>query len=100
MTMETSPSGVKSVRLQWPQIGAIASITSLVIFVVGFITGAMTFKSEMSVLRTNVADMRSDNATTQERINAMSIRLATIEADIKYIGQGIAEIRLSNLPKK
>jgi hypothetical protein len=99
MSIETNPQGRPSIRLTLPTIGAISAIVGVLVYVVGFATGYIAFKSEMSSLREQVAELRAGNASTQDRLNNLGNRLTSIESDTKYISQGVAELRLSAVPR-
>jgi hypothetical protein len=99
MTLETSTSGTRSVKLLLPQIASLASIASLIVFIVGFASGYLAFKSEMTALRETVSDLRKDNAGQQDHLNSLDVRLTSLGGDLKYISQGVAELRLANVPK-
>jgi hypothetical protein len=101
------PNGRPSIRLTLPTLGAVSSIVGLVIFIVGWGFGYLTFKADMTAIAQHVAELRSDNTVLQERvgrlsdvINTDSSRLATLEADIRYISQGVAELKLAVVPKR
>jgi hypothetical protein len=81
-------------------LGAIASIAGVVVWVVGFSMGYLTFKSEMGSLREQVAELRAGKSATDNRLDALGNRLTSIESDTKYISQGVAELRLAAVPGK
>lgn len=99
MTLETN-GGRPSVRLTLPNLAYISSILGVFIYVAGFYTGYLTFKSEMSSLRETVNELRSNSTTTRESIGSLTVRLSTIETDIKYIGQGVAKLQIEAVPKR
>ena len=104
-SLEPQPNGNRwlAVRLSAPAIGAIGSCMTLVVFVIGFITGALTLKDSVSTLR-------HDNGELQRRIDVLSQdaatdrgnvsnRLTAVETEVKYTNQGIAELKLAIIPK-
>jgi chromosome segregation ATPase len=103
MSMETNKDGTSSVRIKLAQVisiaGACASILGIFVFIGGFISGERYLSSELSSLRETVAELRSNNAATQDRLNSLGNRLTSIETDTKYISQGVAELRLSAVPR-
>lgn len=100
MTLENNDRGKASIRFTLPTLGAISSIAAVFVYLGGFATGYVAFKSEMSSLRENVSELRAGNTVTQDRINVLGNRLTSIEGDTKYISQGVAELRLSAVPKR
>ena len=110
VSLETSqtPNGKNgrwpSIRLSAAGVAAVSSAVTLVVFVIGFITGALTLKD-------NVSNLRQDYANLQERIDVLSReaaadrgnvsnRLTAIETESKYANQGIAELKLAIIPKR
>jgi hypothetical protein len=110
MTMETDKEGVSSIRIKLRQVisiaGAVASIISVFVFIGGFITGERYLSSELNSLREDghrfaetIADLRTSNKAMEEQINSLDRQIVSMSGDVKYISQGVAELRLSNVPK-
>jgi hypothetical protein len=103
MTLETDREGVSSVRIKLAKVisiaGAMASIVSVFMFIGGFIAGERYLSAELNSLRMTVSELKSGNAVTQEHLNNLDNKVTSISADIKYISQGVAELRLANVPK-
>jgi hypothetical protein len=110
MTLQTDKDGTSFVNIKLERIvsiaGAIASIVGVLVFIGGFVTGERYLSSELTTLHETVADLRTGNTATQERLNVLQDRLngidnrlTAVSADIKYISQGVAELRLANVPK-
>ncbi len=84
---------------RWPQISFVSSLISIILVPFSFIAGAITFRSEMSTLRSTIDRVEAHSVTTEDRVNSLSTHVTTIEGDVKWIGQGVAELRTLNLPK-
>jgi hypothetical protein len=101
--------GRLSLRLTLSNLGAIASIITIVSLLTGFWFGYSAFKSEMTTLKQTVEDLRGGNRVLQDRLDSigkivaedrqtLTVRLTALEGEIKYISQGIAELR--SIPKR
>jgi len=100
VTIENNAAGRPSVRITLPTLGALASIAGVVIWTVGFAMGYITFKSEMGAVNTKVDRLELQSSSVQGRLDILGNRLTSIESDTKYISQGVAELRLSAVPKR
>jgi len=110
-SLEITANGKHYARLSLVALGAISSIVSVIIFCGGFIIGFTTFKADINTLTQQLTDVRVDNKNLQERLNLMgqtlvedrqmiTNRLTSLEAETKYISQGVAELKLANVPKR
>lgn len=93
-----------SIKINLPTLGALSAIAGVVIFLGGWIAGYLTFKSEMLILNQNLAGLQGQMNTlntgvTSDRQSVMN-RLTNLEAEAKYISQGVAELKLAVVPKR
>ena len=106
----TDKDGSRVLTLSIPAISTIAGSLSVVLFLFGFVSGYMTFRSEMAVITAAIATLNITNNQLQQQLShtndianenrqAISIRLTSVETDIKYITSGIAELKLRNAGK-
>lgn len=111
MTINESGIRTSSFRISLPALGAVSSILGVVIFCGGWIFGYMTFKADLKSVNENVVALVKQTGDLQTRLNGMSQsitddrqsatnRLATLESDIKYISQGVAELKIAVVPKR
>lgn len=100
MTLENNAAGKASVRITLPTLGALSSIVGVFLWCTGFVMGYLAFKSEMTTVNTKVDRLELQGAATQDRLNNLGNRLTAIESDTKYLVQGVAELRLSAVPKR
>jgi len=110
-TLEVSQNGKRWVKTSLVALGSISAIVSLFIFLGGFIVGYITFKADMGSVTQQLHDLRADNKALLDRQNimaqtlvddrqAITNRLTSLEAEAKYISQGVAELKLANVPKR
>ena len=110
-TLEVSSNGKRYAKLSLVALGSISSIVSVVIFLGGFVIGYTTFKADINMLTRQLADVRIDNKELQGRLNTMAQtlvddrqqitnRLTSLEQETKFISQGVAELKLANVPKR
>ena len=110
-TVEVSSNGKRYAKLSLMALGSISSIVSVIIFLAGFIIGFTTFKADINVLTQQLVEVRADNKELQNRLNVMNQtliddrgtitnRLTNVEVELKYISQGVAELKLANVPKR
>jgi hypothetical protein len=95
MTISQDSEGKQSIKMTLPTLGAVSSILSVIIFCVGWLFGYLTFKADMKVVTDNVIDLRANTRLAEQHREEDARRLTNLEADIKYISQGIAEMKLS-----
>lgn len=84
-------------RISAATIGAIASTVSVVLFVCGFITGALTLETKVSSLQTALTAIQARQDAQLEVITKsreeMAERLTKLEAKADYTTQGIADLK-------
>jgi hypothetical protein len=99
-SLEISSNGKRYARLSLLALGSISSIVTFIVFCAGFIIGYLTFKAEMATVTQQLADVRADNKAMRQTLIEDSARLISLETEAKYISQGIAELKLQNIPKR
>ena len=82
----TSNGGRRAFRITAATIAAVSSTLGVVIFLGGFITGAMVMEQKLADLQIKVTDM-------QKHIELISDRMAHVEDDSHYAAQGIADLK-------
>lgn len=98
-------------KISLPVLGAISSIMGVIIFCGGWIFGYMTFKADLRAVNQNIITLTDENRALQTRINTLSqsvvddrgvlgTRLTVLETDVKYITQGVAELKIAVVPKR
>ena len=92
--------GRPSIRLSLPTLGAISSVLGVIIFLGGWVLGYMTFRSKMDTMTDTVASVKIDNAALRDSFNKLTNDFTEMKTDIKYISQGMAELRLAAIPKR
>lgn len=104
-SVSTSQNGGRSMlRIPLSTLGYISSILSLVVFISGFITGYVSIKAQMDTVNGQLSTLGSrvgaiDTSASADR-QSITNRLTGLETETRYIKEGIAEIRLMNIPKK
>ena len=109
--VELLNNGKHYAKISLVAIGAISSIVSVIIFCGGFVVGFTTFKADIGQLSSSIEYIQSDNKNIQSRIDilsghitedrqALTNRLTGLETESKYISQGVAELKLANIPKR
>ena len=111
MTLNGDGIRTSSFKMSLPALGAVSSILGVIIFCGGWIFGYMTFKADMRAINLNVVSLSEQNNALQTRINTMSQsitddrqgltnRLTALETEVKYISQGVAELKIAIVPKR
>lgn len=80
--------GRRQFHISATTISAVASTLGLVVFIFGFISGALTFKESVSTLQ-------AGNIEIKNILGTLSTRVTVIETESKYTSQGIAELKVS-----
>lgn len=91
-------NGKRAYHISASTVAAIASCMGILVYVAGFVTGAMT-------LRDNVTNLQAGITVIQTRLNDMnttivmdretlSTRLTKLESESAYTAQGIADLKL------
>ncbi len=105
MQVEIDEDQNQSVRFSLPTLGIISSVFAGVIFCGGWIFGYMTFKADMALITSQISDLKLQTASIGIRLNALSevvghdrenlsSRLQSLESEVKFISQGVAELKL------
>ena len=83
----TTNNGFKTTfRASAATIAAIASILSILIFLGGFIAGALTLRENVNRLQTDLAEIKT-------RLDLMVGRLTKLEDKVDYTAQGVADLK-------
>jgi len=98
-TVEVSSNGKRFARFSLVAIGSISSIVTVVVATGGFISGYMLATSKMATLTEQLESIRIDNKMVVSRQDAMTNSITILEQETKYISQGVAELKLANVPK-
>ena len=111
MTLNGEGLRTSSFRISLPALGVISSMTGVVIFCGGWIFGYMTFKADLRAVNEAVALLSVQNVAVRNRLDmttqslnddrqTLTNRLTGLETDVKYISQGVAELKIAVVPKR
>ena len=75
-----------SFRASAAVIAAVGSILSVVIFIGGFIAGALTLEHSVVTLQSDLGDIKL-------RLDSVSNRLTKLEDKVDYTAQGVADLK-------
>ena len=75
-----------SFRASAAVIAAVGSILSIVVFLGGFVVGALTLRSNVTTLQVDLADIKG-------RLDSVSNRLTKLEDKVDYTAQGVADLK-------
>ena len=103
--VETDSDHGQSIHFSLPTLGIISSIFGAIIFCGGWIFGYMTFKADINLINSQMADLKLQTGSIGARLNTLgdlvgndrehlTTRLTNLEAEVKYISQGVAELKL------
>lgn len=109
--IEVSSNGKRFFKVSASYVAAVSSILGIIIFCGGWIFGYMTFKADMGAISENGVNLRADIKVMQERQNTMNQTLTDdrqtltnqitiLQTETKYISQGVAELKLADVPKR
>lgn len=87
LQVETA-NGKSRLSFSLPAITAIASVAGVVLWAVGFVTGYMAYTR-------NMADLLRQSEAVVTRLSAVETKVTETQADVRYIGQSIAELKLA-----
>ena len=102
--IEVISNGKHFFKVSAAYVAAVSSILGIVIFCGGWILGYVTFKSD-------VENLKEINKSVQTRLDILSghitedrqmltNRLTGLESETKFISQGVAELKIANVPKR
>lgn len=87
-------------RVPLPTLGAVASISGVFIFLFGLISGYLMFKSEMTALTQNIVELKASDQKSQGDLATLRDKVTGMEGDVKYLVQGMAEIKIAIVPRR
>ncbi len=105
MRVETDEGGRQSIHVTLPTLGLVSSIAGAIIFCGGWIFGYMTFKADMNLVVSQLMDLKLQTGSIGMRVNTLgdavvldrenlTNRLTVLESEVKFISQGVAELKL------
>lgn len=105
INIETDHDHRQTIRFTLPTLGMISSFLGAVVFMMGWIFGYMTFKSDINLITSQMADLKLQAGSIGMRLNelsevvgrdreGLSNRMISLESEVKFISQGVAELKL------
>jgi len=82
----TTNGARRSIHISAATIGAVASTIGILVYVIGFVSGYL-------MVRQNVSDLQASSVTILARLELLSERMTKLEDKADYTAQGVADLK-------
>jgi hypothetical protein len=110
-TISPSTGGKQMLRISVQSAGSVSAIVGLILLVIGWIGGYLTFKSDMAIVNGRQIETTAAINALNERMNTLNTsfvndrqastnKMTAVEGKLEYLGQSVGEIKLAIVPKR
>lgn len=104
MRVVRDEGGRQSIQLSMPTLTTITTLLALLTFAGGWLSSYTIFRGQMDSTQVSLNNLQAQvntlSTTLQSDRERNSSRLTVLESDVKYITQGVAELKLNLIPRK
>lgn len=94
----------RDVTLSLPTLGAIASVTGLLLLLAGYVAAYLTVTPKIDAINAHLHQLQGYvdalNKGAADDRQAMTNRLTGLERETQWIKEGVSDLRLNLVPKK